>query len=261
MKINRKFLKYSAVAFFAMLFFWFFLVKTDSLLSNWVFSATRPLVKAGNSVYLVANSFFETGKIRAENTRLYKENLELLSENIKLKEQELENIALRKQLNLAILKDKKTIRADISGFDPISFNNFFVINKGIAEGIEKDLPVLSSEGVLIGRIEESFDQFSRVTVIFSPNSSVAIVSLDSRSKGILKGDFGTSLIMDMIPQYEELLEGEVVATSGMGQLFPKGVPIGTVDKIVSSNNDIFKKASVDAFADLNKMETVIVILN
>lgn len=261
MKIGRKkYLKYVLGAAVALILPAFVFIKSSNF-SSWVFVASAPLVKAENNIRGFFGSIFAIKQIARENFKLKKENLELAAENIRLKEAERENFALKSQLNMPVIKERKTVKADVSGFDPFSYNNFMTINKGGQSGIKEGMPVLLPEGVLLGKIEEVRDKFSKVMLIFSSRSVIAVTTQESRSSGALKGSFGTSLIADAIPQYEEIKEGEMVITSALGGNIPKGIPVGTVDKIISSPNEIFKKASINAFADPDKAEEVIVILD
>lgn len=255
---NKKYLKYTIIFVISVFLFWI-LFLCSSNFKSWVFAVSTPFAKAGNSARLFAKSFFAISQVTRENIELSRENLSLKTENIALKEVEKENAALRKQLNLPLLKDMRTMRADIVGFDPISFNDSITINKGNLDGLKKDFPVLSPDGVLIGRIDEVSSKSSRVLPIFSSRSAVAAITQDSRSSGVLRGSFGTVLIMDMVPQYEEIKEGEILITSALGGIFPKGIPIGTISKIISSPSEIFKTAVIEPFVEMNKVEEVVVM--
>lgn len=198
------------------------------------------------------------GKISRENSALYYENLKLIIEAAELKELQRENSAMKKMLGIPILKERKIIFADISGFNPLGGGGLIVINKGKTAGVAAGMPVISEEGALAGRIESLEDSFSRVLPIFSFRSSVASLSQDSRAAGIVKGSFGTSLVLDMVPQFDSISEGELLITSGIGG-FPKGIPIGKIGEIGEEANNVFKKAAVSPLVDFYRLENVLII--
>lgn len=257
---RNKILKYITLILFAIIVVWFLVFKFEYFNSA-LLKITLPLVKAGNSVYLFGRSFLIIGEIGRENIKLSKENARLISELAEMKETERENIALRKQLELPIFKERGTVIADISGFDPFNMEGNLIINKGSADRLKKDFPVLSEEGSLIGKIGSVSENFAEVITIFSPQSSVAVISENSRSAGILKGSFGTSLSLEMVPQFENLSEGEILITSGAGGIFPKAIPAGKILEISAASGNVFKKARIKPLIDLHKTEKVIVILN
>jgi len=64
----------------------------------------------------------------------------------------------------------------------------------------------------------------------------------------------------MVPQFEELEMGEMIITSGIGGIFPKAIPIGSVMKVDSSSGEVFQKAEIDPLIKLRQLENIIVIL-
>jgi len=261
MQFNKKIIKYVSIAVVLLAIIWIVFIRSNSRFSNLIFKISAPLVKIGNSIYSVGRPLFIIGKINRENIALSRENNKLIAENAKLNELERENAILKNMLDIPILKNKNILRADIVGFNPFASNDLLVINKGEIDGVKNNLPVISEEGILLGRVESVADNYSKILLIFSSRSSVAALSQQTRSSGIIKGNFGTSLILDMVPQLDSINENDLLITSGIGGIFPKGIPIGKVGEIDSSANEVFKKASVKALVDLHKLENAVVILN
>ena len=238
-----------------------FLIKSDSVVINWAMAITNPLVRVGDNLCMSVKSVFTIKDIVSENVIFSKENLKLVSENVHLKEMEKENIALKKQLGISAEIDKKTVRADVCGFDPLNPDSFLTINKGSQDGIQEGLSVLSEDGALVGKINYVEKSFSRVLLVFSSRSSIAAITQSSRVAGIVKGNFGISLTLDMISQFEEIKIGEMVITSGIGGIFPKAIPIGNIARIDTSSSEVFKKAEIGSLINPRQLENVIVILN
>lgn len=260
-RLSKKSLKYAITIFIAAVGIWAAFIRSNSRFNGVLFKISAPLVRAGNSIYSAGRSILLIGQINRENVKLSRENVELSVKVSMLDEVEKENIALRKILGLPVLKDKKVLRADVAGFDPFNPADFLIVNKGKSDGVLKNMPVISEEGALVGKIESASDNSSAVLLIFSSRSSVAAISQNSRSSGVVKGTFGTSLSLDMVPQFDSIREDEILITSGIGGIFPKGIVIGKIESIEASGNEVFKKAGVKAFIESRKLENVIIILN
>jgi len=260
-QIRYKYVKRISIAIIAVFIVGIFLIRSDSVVINWAMAITNPLVKAGDNLYMSVKSVFTIKDIVSENVIFSKENLKLVSENVRLKEIEKENIALKKQLGISAEMERKTIRANVCGFDPLNSDSFLTINKGSQDGVQEGLPVLSEDGVLVGKINYVEKSFSRVLLVFSSKSSIAAITQSSRVAGIVQGDFGISLMLDMIPQFEEVEIGEMIITSGIGGIFPKAIPIGNIAGIDSSSSEVFKKAEIDSLINPRRLENVIILLN
>ncbi len=258
--VKHKYIRKTCIVAIAVFVLGGFLIKSDSFVINWAMAITNPLVKMGDNLYMSVKSVFTMKDIVSENITLTKNNIKLISENVLLKEAEKENDALKKQLGISAEMGRKTLRADICGFDPLNFESLLTVNKGLKDGIQKGMPVVSEEGALIGKIDDVADGFSKVLLIFSSRSSVAAITQSSRISGIVKGNFGTSLSLDMIPQFEELEIDEMIITSGIGGIFPRAIPIGSVAEVKTLANEVFKKAEIEPLIKLRQIESVVIIL-
>ena len=122
------------------------------------------------------------------------------------------------------------------------------------------MPVLTEQG-LVGRISEVTNVTAKVLLITDPNSGVNAILQSSRLNGVVEGAADGTLLMDLIPQGPDFSVGEVVLTSGLGQRFPAGIPIGQVIERRQRDIDIFQQAVVQPEIDFSRLELVAIVTN
>lgn len=156
--------------------------------------------------------------------------------------------------------------AEVYASSPDPFNNTIVINLGEKDGIQANMAVMSVEG-LIGRVVKVSPFYSNVQLLTELDSSAAkaiavtVKGRENESFGILEGyDRETGmLIMNKIPKADQLTKGDIVVTSGVGQLFPRGIEIGEVVSRDEGDFGITHTALVKPFASFNHLREVFVI--
>jgi rod shape-determining protein MreC len=183
----------------------------------------------------------------------------LETEITQLKEVQQENETLRRAINIS-QKDKPVKEvALIIGKDIQGIQDWILINRGTKHGIITNMVVISPEGALIGKIAEVNDSFSKIALITQKDSVIAGLIEDNRTEGLIKKNNSGGLFMDFIPKTETLEIGDKIITSGMDNLYPKGILIGKIDKIDSSENQIFQKINISPAIDFSKLEQVIIL--
>ncbi len=228
------------------------------------FKLFAPIEKIIYQTSLKTSNFFNSinsiNRLNTENSELKQENEELLSKIIQLKETDWENEFLREQMSLPDSENKQLILADIVGQDSSGLGKYILINKGEKQGVKKKAAVITAGNILIGQIIELTDSFARVQLITDSNSRINALIQESRVAGLVKGGQGLNLIIDLLPQKEKIKEGEIVITSGLAGLFPKGLLIGQIQEVSFSDVQISQKAKIKTAADFNKLEKVFVII-
>jgi len=227
--------------------------KSSSFIQENIFQVS---LKTNNFI----NFIISIKNLEQENVELKNNNLNLLSEIVKFKEIEKENEILREQIGLSLEESSKLILTSIIGKDSSDFGKYFLINKGKKDGIEKKFVVIASGNLLVGQVIEVFDSFSRIRLITDPNSLVNARIQDSGITGLIKGGQGSDLIFDLLPQGKNVEANSVVVTSGLSGLFPAGLLIGQIEKVVSSKAQISQIAKVKPMVDFNKLDKVFVII-
>jgi rod shape-determining protein MreC len=193
------------------------------------------------------------------NRRLKEINSRLSGEIIKYRESYLESIRLQNILKLRENIPFPTIAARVVGKNPSSIFNMILINRGEAEGLHAGLPVVSGQGV-IGRILETSWNISRVLLIIDENSNIDALVQESRVQGVLQGA-SSGCILKYISKTSEVKAGDIVISSGLGGLFPKGLPLGIVKSASKKEADLFQRVNVTPFVDPAGVEEVLVVVS
>ena len=141
--------------------------------------------------------------------------------------------------------------------NPGENSNAIFIDKGSDSGLTTDLAVITPEGV-VGKILAIFPHSAQVLLITDPSSGVGVTLAQSRVQGILKGGSNSFCDLHYVMNEEVVNRGEAVVTSGLDQVYPKGLPVGTVVNVGDGN--IYKTITVKPAVDLNRLEMVLVVL-
>jgi rod shape-determining protein MreC len=232
-------------------------------LGNFVLKIFLPIVKLsskiGQGIAGLVNILANISDLNKTNIDLGQKNLALQAEIAKLKEVERENDILRETLNISSPDEPIQEVASIVGKDVQGIQDWILLNRGTRHGIKKNRAVISPQGALVGRIVEVQDDFSKVMLITNKKSLVAALVAETRSEGLIKKNANSGLIMDLIPKTENLEIGQTVITSGMDNIFPRGILIGKIESIETPENQIFQKIIISPAIDFNKLETVVIL--
>ena len=205
---------------------------------------------------------FKMATFSRENKQLKEEVNKLNGQARQIKEYELENERLKKMLDYKI--DNKlqgvTVIASIIGRDPGNWFGTVTLNRGLSDRVKVGCTVVSSDG-LVGRVIAVSNNTADVLLITDPRSGVGCILQESRTPGILEGvaSGSSSLNMVHLPVAQDIKNGEVVITSGIGSLFPKEIPIGEVNSVYKEPSGLFKTAVVKPYVDFNRLEEVFVL--
>ena len=133
------------------------------------------------------------------------------------------------------------------------------IDRGTAEGVESGMPVIGDAG-LLGQVVEASKHSSRVRLITDQRSGVAALVQRTRVEGILRGSIDRGLTLDFVSQDASLRAGDVVITSGMGGVYPKGLVIGEITSVQRQPNTLAPLVAVQPTARLSQLEEVLVLV-
>ena len=208
------------------------------------------------------NTFFTNiNTLEDENKQLKEKNSELEQQLRELEIIKSENSTLKEYVNL---KDKYTDYQTIPGYiiqkDISNYSNSMIINIGSNDGVEVNMPVISDQG-LVGHIISVTETTSKVQTIIDTASTTSCVISTSRDMMIVRGTLNdySSLKATFIPTEATVLEGDKIETSGLGGIYPKGIHIGTIKKVVTTKNITDRYAIIQTAVDFSKLETVLVI--
>ena len=194
-----------------------------------------------------------------ENRQLRREKA-LLSEQLnRYREGYLEGMRLQKLLALKDGFPYRTVAARVIDSDRTSLFKTILINKGTSEGLRVGLPVLSDQGV-VGRIIETSWHASRVLLMIDENSNIDALIQRSRAQGILQGAGASGCNLKYISRVEEVQTGDVVLSSGLAGVFPKGLLLGVVTGVSRREGGLFQKIDVAPAVDFGKLEEVMAVI-
>lgn len=235
----------------------------SSKTKNFFYSISSPIQKKFNQTAIrIKNSWGILNSLRnisKENILLEERIKELLAQNTKLKELEKENQFLRFYLKLPNSQKYQIDLANIISRDFQGLEKYILIDKGKLAGIEKNMSIVAFENILIGKVVEIFDNFSKILLITSTNSKIPAIIQESRIEGLIRGSGENLLLMDMIPKDVKVEKDQIVITSGIEGIFPKGLLIGKVSTVEFSDNEMFLKVEVVTTIEMNKLERVFII--
>jgi rod shape-determining protein MreC len=234
-----------------------------SRMSDGLHSVVIPLQNGVSKVFHPVAAFFgalvglpskqeKIDRLEARIEQLQAEHVESLNALAQLN-------TLQRTLDIAKSYQFQTEAADVVGNGVSNFDWTIEIDKGSSDGIKRDMPVMSWQG-LVGRVIHVTPFGSQVLLLTHPDSDVATRLVESQETGLLQGQGRSDLVMSSIDQTAKVGVGEPVMTSGYsGGLFPPGIPVGTVSKVQHDPATGALQVSVAPDVDFSKLDVVLVI--
>lgn len=198
-----------------------------------------------------------------KNRRLEQEISRLKQQNQVLLEYRYENERLREMLDFhqRSLDVYQLQTAEVIARSPELWYSTLTINRGERDGIAKNMVVITPDG-LLGRIISTSVQTAEVLLISDRESAVGALIQESRTQGLVEGLGDRNLLrMVNVPYDSSVRKGQVVVTSGLSEIFPKGLKIGKVIKVGHEPSGLLKYAIIKPSINFNELEEVFVIVN
>ncbi len=253
-----------------LIFFLFFLISLNREKSgNWnpiekvVVEITAPFQKlVYNTINATRNTwlkYFGLINARKENVRLKEQIISLKTENYRNQELLATYRRLLRLLQFTERSDHAVLAAQVIGRDPSGLFQSVIINRGKDSGLSVNMPVVNEDGV-VGRIVSVSDNYSKVLLLIDQNSAVDCIIQRSRDNGIVKGLSSTTCVIDYVLKTSDIEVGDIIVTSGIGGIFPKGIPLGRVTEIKDPPDEFFMEVKIEPFVDFARLEEVLIIL-
>ena len=210
-----------------------------------------------------------------QNLKIYLSNQEALHKKIRSQRNEInllrldaqklqflenENTNLKKILQIKEIVKKEIIIAEIVLPNQINGIPQVIINKGAKDNIKPGSAVMNSQG-LIGQVTQVNNNSSKITPTTSNQFAVSAISNKGSINGIISGTGGPLLEIQQLPAYESLAIGDYFLTSGLGGIYPRGIKIGKVTKIIPTNNSQFNRITITPFSSPLSFSEVMLIRN
>jgi len=203
--------------------------------------------------------YFGLVNLRNENRRLKREMDALTMENHRFLESLTTNKRLQKLLQFKETINYPVLAVQVIGRDPTGWFKSVIIDKGKRSGLKVNMAVVNASGV-VGRLVSVSQHYAKVLLIIDQNSAVDGMIQRSREKGIVKGLTEKICKLDYVVKTGDVAVGDTVITSGMGRVFPKGLPAGEVMEVKSRPGELFKDIKIRPMVDFSKLEELLVIL-
>ncbi|MDD6133859.1 MAG: rod shape-determining protein MreC [Selenomonadaceae bacterium] len=217
----------------------------------------------GGQLDYVTSTVWDIATAHEQNKLLRNEVEQLRIQNLETSEAMAENERLRTLLGYRQMTTQfDMVAARVIGRESATWSRMIVINRGQKDGVAVDMVVVTSEG-LVGHIVEAGWNTSKVQLILDPRSSVGTIvqRAESRVAGIVQGDMNNPMMPQMvnIAKNADVVEDDVIVTSGFGGIYPKGIVVGRISSIENDAGGLLKIGLLETAVDFQKLEDVMVI--
>ncbi len=216
-------------------------------------TAYRPFSALSTSWHTLKNH-------RKENLRLKEELINARLKVEALKEAERENQRLRKALQFSQQSESYTLLAEVVGRGTPRMPSAITVSAGSEQGVIVDLPVIDQDGI-IGKVLSVSGQTSIIQLITDPNLKISAMDARSRVQGIVSSAGGGMLKMENVPVNVDIRQGDPIIASGLGGVFPKGLRVGTVKRVVKPQSGLFFGVEIEPSAKISTPEEVFIVFH
>jgi len=257
--------KYIFIIFVFVVLFWLLTVQVKN--GRFLFLERPVLAVSGFFERIITGSFNAVDAVGSwygflvhteqENKRLKEEVEHLRLDNSVLNELLLENERLRASLDFLKRQPPSAILVQVIGKDISPASSTVTINKGSDSGIRKDMAVITSTGV-VGKIQAVLPGTSKVLLLTDPGSTLAVRVQRNREEGLLEGKL-VNCALKYVSYYADIQEGDLLVTSGLDGIYPKGLAVATVVKVTKREANAFQTVVADPAVRLSRLEEVLVL--
>jgi len=235
----------------------------QSILGTWIMTplsfVERIVNGAVSAVTGTIASYVDLRHARAENTELREKNDQMLGELNELREHAAELERLRTQLALPPRAQYHSIAANVIARNATTWFRRLTIDRGTFDGLKLNMPVMTAGGI-VGRVISVGPNFATVQVVTDKQAGVGAMLQTSRAMGEVRGLDNAHCELKNVSTAVNVQEGESVVTTGLDRIYPKGLLIGTVERIEQDPNAPFNKIVIKLTAPVDRLEHVLVLL-
>ena len=202
--------------------------------------------------------YFDLVNVRRDNERLKAELALMKTNQSRLVELETENRHLSELLDLRDVLGGDSIAANVIGSDANGLARTLVIGQGASIGLRPGMAVLSFQGV-VGKVIAVSPHASRVLIIDDHNSALDAFDQRTRTRGIVAGVVDDGITMKYVERSQDVRAGDVIVTSGLDGIFPRGLLIGTIKSVAGEGPGMFLNVTIKPAVDFRGIEQVLVV--
>lgn len=228
-------------------------IQTVATPFTWVGAqAMRPINALGNVVRNATADSATLSELEAENAGLRQQLAQMT-------EYQQENERLEALLDLTSAYGMRGKAARVIGYATDSWSETITIDKGAADGVRLDMPVTCGTGV-VGQVTSVAATSSTVRLIDDPQAGISAMLQGSRAQGIVSGSIDGTLRLKYVDSSVVVSVGELVVTSGLGGVYPKGLPLGTVTSVTTNPADLYHEITIEPASGAAGYEEVFVVM-
>jgi rod shape-determining protein MreC len=232
------------------------------LIRSWVVGFVAPpeqlLHWTGHSLRGVWNNYVDLVRVRQQNQQLKAELGQVRLEEDSLAEDARQAVRLQALLGFQEKYIYKTVAAQVIGTSGTEQSHVLLIDKGSDDGLRPDMPVITPDGI-VGKIRDVFRHTSQVLEISDETSGAGVILVNTRIEGVLTGNsWGQPEIVNVSPD-DRIKPGEQVITSGGDGIFPRGLAVGAVERVVPNAMGTLVNVLIKPAANLSALEEVLII--
>jgi rod shape-determining protein MreC len=233
------------------------------LLRLWANLATQPFERimagTGHGFRGAWHNYLDLRHVRQQNKDLADEIAQLRLHQAALSEQALEGKRLQTLLGFSQQYAAKTVAAQVIGTSGSDASRILTLDKGWHDGLKVDMPVITPDGI-VGKLRDVFEYSSQLLLINDATSGAGVILQSSRIHAILRGTPTGRIIINNLTSDSRVKPGEKVLTSGGDRVFPRGLPVGTIESIAPDpDHQPFTLITLKPAADINRLEEVLIV--
>jgi len=217
------------------------------------------LAKVHRSALSIWAAYLDWKQFRSANRDLRDEVERLRIASLQVQETREENLRLRRLLGLRDRLPLSTLAGEVIAREWSGWVRSLVVNRGRGDGIVRMTPVIIPEG-LVGRVVGVRPGASVIQLLNDPASAVSAMVQRTRTPGLVEGEPGGAIRFRFLAHDGEGIQvGDLIVTSGLGGLFPKGLPVGRVRAVEERGPALFRYARLSPVADFARVEEVLLL--
>lgn len=259
--------KHKKVLFFLFVFTFLFWLVTWQVKSGRLLFMEKPVLAVSGfferiifgtfrSVEAVGNGYLFLVRTERENRKLKEELNQLRVEHAVLNELLLENERLRDSLAFKRLNPPASVMAQVIGKEMSPISSTLTINKGSNDGIQKDLAVITPLGV-VGRVHAVLPGTAKIVLLTDPANTLAVRVQRNREEGLLEGKL-INCALKYVSYYADIQKGDLLVTSGLDGIYPKGLPVAIVVSVTKREASAFQSVVAEPVVRFSRLEEVLV---
>jgi len=205
------------------------------------------------------NGYADLVDVGVENARLQARIHELEQENLELREALVAGGRLARIAEMRADFEVPMLPAQLVGSDVSAFFRSVLVDRGRAQGVRSGMPVISEEGV-VGLVTATSERAARATLLLDRQTAIDGTVQRSRTRGIVRGRGSDVVEFEFVSRGADVAVGDVVITSGLDGVYPKGLRVGTVSAVAEADAGLLRTATIVPAVDFGRLEQAFVIL-